>query len=71
MALDLQDLPSIKVHTEVHSLLKAHAHVHKQEINALVREILHDWASKQFDVFSMANSLCKSKDLTGITGDWK
>ena len=71
MALELQDLGSIKVHQEVHALLKAYASVHKQEMNSLVREIVHTWAQKQFDVMSMATSLAKAKDLPGITGEWQ
>ena len=71
MSLELQDLPTIKVHQEVHCLLKAHAQVHKQELNALVREIIHAWAKTQVHVFSVANDLAKSKGLTEISGDWK
>lgn len=71
MSLDLADLGSVKVHQEVHCLLKAHALVNKQEMNALAREIIHDWASKQFQAFSLAQEIAKSKDLTGITGEWK
>jgi len=71
MSLELQDLPTIKVHQEVHCLLKAYATVHKQDMNALVREILHKWAKQQVDVLSMATDLAKSKELTGISGDWK
>ena len=71
MSLELQDLPTIKVHQEVHALLKAHSAVHKQEINALVREILHLWASDYVSVWSMANDFAKAKQLPGISGDWK
>lgn len=71
MALELQDLPTIKVHLEVHCLLKAHAQVHDKEINAVVREIIHAWASQQVHVMSVAEAFAKAKELPGITGDWK
>jgi hypothetical protein len=71
MALPLTDLPSIKVHPEVHCLLKANATVNQKDVNALVREILHEWALRQFHVFSMATDLAKAKELSGITGDWQ
>ena len=71
MSLELQDLPTIKVHPEVHCLLKAHAQVREKEINAVVREIIHAWASKQVHVMSVARDIANSKELSGITGDWK
>lgn len=71
MSLELADLGSVKVHQEVHCLLKAHAMVNKQEMNALAREILHEWASKQFQAFSLAQEIARAKELAGITGEWK
>lgn len=71
MSLDLSDLGSIKVHPEVHCLIKAHALINKQEMAALAREIIHEWASKQHQAFSLAQDLAKAKELPGITGDWK
>ncbi len=71
MSLELADLGSVKVHQEVHCMLKAHALVNKQEMNALAREIIHEWAAKQFHAFSLAQELAKAKELPGITGDWK
>lgn len=70
MSLELVDLPTIKVHPEVHALLKAQAHHDKRTLNDLVREILHTWASQKFNVLSMANDILKSKDMSEITGDW-
>ena len=55
MSLELADLGSVKVHQEVHCLLKAHALVNKQEMNALAREIIHEWAAKQFHEIGRAS----------------
>lgn len=71
MALDLQDLPTIKVDQQVHAMLKAESLVHRIELNALVRDVLHEWAKKKFDAFSMAREICKSKGLTELDGEWK
>lgn len=71
MALELQDVGTIKVHPEVHALLKATAIAEKTEMSAKVREVLHDWARRQFDTYSLATELVKAKGLSGITGDWK
>ena len=71
MSLELQDVGSIKVHPEVHALLKATAHVERIEMNALIRDVLHAWASKRTDALSMATELVKAKGLPGISGDWK
>lgn len=71
MSLELTDLGRVKVHPEVHALLTAQASISECDTNALVRGILHDWATKQFHVISVANSIAISKGLSGITGDWK
>ena len=71
MAPDLQDLPTIKVDQQVHAMLKAESLVHRIELNALVRDVLHEWAKKKFDAFSMAQDICKSKGLGGIDGEWR
>ena len=70
MSLELQDC-NTKVHPEVHALLKAHALINQMEMSALVRQIVHEWASKQERVWTMAQDLAKSKGLSGITGEWK
>ena len=71
MSLELQDVGTIKVHPEVHALLKASAHMDRLDMSAFIRDLLHAWASKQVDARTMAEQLAKSKGLSGITGDWK
>lgn len=71
MSLDLQDVGAIKVHPEVHAMLKAQAYVDRIEMNVLIRDLLHDWATKQNDARTMAEQLAKAKGLSGISGDWK
>lgn len=71
MSLELKDLPTIKVHPEVHAMLKANAMYGDVEINALCREILHKWATRQHEINVRAHELAKANGLSGITGDWK
>lgn len=71
MSLELQDVGAIKVHPEVHAILKATALVDRIEMNALIRDVLHAWASKRVDAMSIATDLVKAKGLREITGDWK
>jgi len=71
MSLELQDVGAIKVHPEVHALIKGTAVIERIEMNALIREILHEWAAKRVDAMSMAVALAKAKGLSEITGDWK
>lgn len=71
MSLELQDVGAIKVNPEVHAILKATALVDRIEMNALIRDVLHAWASKRVDAMSMVTDLMKAKGLREITGDWK
>ncbi len=71
MALELQDVGGVKVHPEVHALLKARAAAEKTEMVTFIRELLHAWARKEFDTFTLANDLAKAKGLSGIVGDWR
>ena len=71
MSLELKELPVIKVHPEVHAMLKANAVCTDVEINAFCREILHKWATRQHEINTKAADLAKASGLSGITGDWK
>ena len=71
MSLELQDVGTVKVHPEVHALLKAAALSERVDMNAFIRDVLHLWASKQVDMHTMAHQLAVAKGLSGITGDWK
>jgi hypothetical protein len=71
MALELQDVGSVKVHPEVHAMLKAKAMCQKVEMVTLIRQVLHDYVRVDFDTYSLAVELVKAKGLSGITGDWK
>ena len=71
MSLDLVDLSTIKIHQEAHAFLKAQADIQKTCINELVRQIIHEYVLRQISVFSMADEICKSKGLPGISGDFK
>ena len=71
MSLELQDVGAIKVHPEVHALLKATAITERLEMNALIRDVLHKWAKNRVDAMSMATDLVKAKGLREITGGWQ
>ncbi len=71
MSLELVDLPGIKVHPEAHAYLKAKADVQRVSMNELVRQVLHDAVLRELAIHSMADAICKSKGLPGISGDWK
>ena len=71
MSLELKELSSIKVHPEVHAMLRANALCKNVEMNALCREILHKWAKEQHEINTKAIEIARASGLSGITGDWK
>ena len=71
MALELVDLPGIKVHPEVHAFIKAKAEIQRVNMNELVRQILHDVVLREISIFTLADKHCKDKELSGLTGDFK
>jgi hypothetical protein len=72
MSLPLADLGTIKVHPEVHAVLRAFARMeNEKELNAFVRRILHEWAKERVHALNLANEFAKERGLTGITGDWE
>ena len=71
MSLELKELSSIKVHPEVHALLRANALCKNIEMNALCRDILHKWAREQHEINVKATEIARASGLSGITGDWK
>lgn len=66
MALDLVELPRIKVSPEVHAILSAEAEVTGEEINAVVRDWLHDRAKKELDRLRIANRHLNARGLPCI-----
>lgn len=71
MALELVDLPGIKVHPEAHAFFKAKAEVQRVNMNELIRQVLHDVVLREISIFTLADNICKSKELGGLTGDFK
>lgn len=71
MSLDLIELPRIKVSPEVHALLSAEAEVTGEEINAVVREWLHDRARKELDRLRIANRHLNARGLPCIDVEGK
>ena len=71
MSLELKELSSIKVHPEVHAMLRANALCKNVEMNAFCREILHKWAREQHEINSKSDEIARASGLSGITGDWK
>jgi len=66
MSLDLIELPRIKVSPEVHALISAEAEISGEEINAIVREWLHDRGQKELNKLRIANKHLNARGLPCI-----
>jgi len=66
MSLELVELPRIRVSTEVHALLSAEAEIRGEDINAVVREWLHERGSKEIHKIRIANRHLNARGLPCI-----
>lgn len=66
MSIDLVELPRIKVSVECHALLSAQAEISGEEINAIVREWLHNRCSDEVRRITVANRHLKARGLPCI-----
>lgn len=66
MSLDLIELPRIRVSPETHALLKAEAEISGEEINAVVRDWLHERSLREVRKIILANAELKSRGLPCI-----
>ena len=66
MSLELIELPRIKVSPEVHAILSAEAEVSGDEINAVVRDWLHERAKREMDRLRIANRHLHARGLPCI-----
>ena len=66
MSLDLVELPRIRVSPETHALLSAQAEMSGEEINAVVRDWLHERAAREINKLRIANRHLHARGLPCI-----
>lgn len=69
MSLPLHDLGSIKVSEQAHSYLRAKAISQQCDVATLVRNLVHEFVSRELEVFRVANEIHEAKRLGGIMED--
>lgn len=72
MATELQDFRG-KLTTETWCVLQAESRISGEDMQVILRDVMHAWASKKLNVARITDDLLRAKGLPGVAkgSDWK